>query len=375
MDIHELQIKHEHLQKTLNTAISEAKLNEEVLKRFIDIEVKMLNCDKLADLVNLLLNDFKHTFKLSVVSIFLHNKDDLAAPLLTELDPMTQGNLTLLNDVTTLTELYPDKKFCAGQIEHSLRKRVFPNHPFILSCVLLPLVNKGRVIGSLHLGARELNRYHSEYRYEYLERMSALLAVCIENCIIHENLAYLSSTDTLTKINNRHSFDIEIDKALQRANRQQQYISLLFFDIDHFKQVNDKYGHPGGDAILKAFAYLLKSTIRNTDFLARFGGEEFALLLPDCDYQQALQIAENLRGKVEKQIFDTQTGTNIHITTSIGVSSFGFDGLSNNNQNFAQLANTLLQTADDALYQAKKTGRNKAVFKQMPQHNNCISAV
>ncbi len=374
MDIRSLQKENQQLKKTLNTAISEAKLNEEVLKRFIDIEVKMLNCAKLADLINLLLNDFKHIFKLSVVSIFLHNKDDLAAGLLTDLDPNTRKHLKLLNNPQELTDIYPENNICAGQISRELRKTVFPQHPFILSCVLLPLTNKGRIIGSLHLGAREPNRYHSEYRYDYLERMSALLAVCIENCIIHENLAYLSSTDTLTKLNNRHSFDLEIDKSLQRANRQQQTLSLLFFDIDHFKQVNDKYGHPGGDAILKAFAHTLKSTIRNTDFLARFGGEEFALLLPECDHEQAVQIANNLRMKIAEQIFDTQTGHNIHITTSIGVSNFAFGLFTKSTQNFSDLANILLQSADDALYEAKKMGRNQVVFKQIPWQSNSAAS-
>lgn len=375
MDIRSLQKENQKLKKTLNTAISEAKLNEEVLKRFIDIEVRMLNCDKLATLVNLLFNDFKNIFKLSVVSLFLYNKDDLAAPLLNNLSTEAQKHLTLVNDFNHLTSIYPDNKIQAGQIDRDLRKTVFPQHPFILSCVLLPLINKGRIIGSLHLGAREPNRYHSEYRYDYLERMSSLLAVCIENCIIHENLAYLSSTDTLTKLNNRHSFDLEIDKALQRANRQQQYLSLLFFDIDHFKQVNDKYGHPGGDAILKDFANTLKSTIRNTDFLARFGGEEFALLLPDCDYSQAINIANNLRNKVAEKRFDTLTGNIINISTSIGVSCFSFDQYSKTSYNFSELANALLQSADDALYEAKGTGRNKVVFKAIPWEDNTAQSV
>ena len=174
----------------------------------------------------------------------------------------------------------------------------------------------------MHLGARELNRYHSEYRYDYLERLSALLAICIENCIIQENLAYLSSTDTLTKLYNRHSFDLEIDKALQRASRAKQCLSLLFLDIDHFKQVNDNYGHSGGDAILRAFAGILKKQLRNTDFLARFGGEEFAILLPDCDPQQAAQISNNLRAAIANHLFDTGTVKDIKVTTSIGVTSF-----------------------------------------------------
>ena len=363
MDIHVLKQQNLQLKKMLNTAINEAKLNDVVLKRFIDIEVKMLGCTKLSSLVSLLIEDFKQTFRLSVVTLTLFNKDQLVTPLLINLAAAPRKNLTLTDDVKTLSNLYPELKIHAGDIERGLKKQVFPNNPFVLSCVLLPLINKGQLIGSLHLGARELNRYHSDYRYDYLERMAALLAACIDNCVIQENLAYLSSTDTLTKLYNRHSFDLEINRALQRANRQQQRLSLLFLDIDHFKKVNDNYGHSGGDAILQSFASILKMQVRNTDFVARFGGEEFAILLPDCGPQQALQIADNLRVKVAEHAFDTNGYGEINISTSIGVSSYFFD--SEHLQSFTELGHILLKCSDEALYQAKQAGRNTVIFKAM----------
>ncbi|MCJ8338554.1 MAG: sensor domain-containing diguanylate cyclase [Pseudomonadales bacterium] len=359
-----LQQENLQLKKTLQIAVKEAQRNEEILKRFMDIEVQMLACGKLSQLINLLLVDFKNIFKLSVVTIYLHNKDELAESLLQEVDPALKKHLHIVQDLQFISEIFPTNTIRAGELNRQLRKQLFPDNPFILSSVLLPLINKNRLIGSLHLGARELNRYHSDYRYDYLERLAALLAVCIENCIIQENLAYLSSTDTLTKLYNRHSFDLEIDKALQRASRRQQPLSLLFLDIDHFKQVNDNYGHSGGDAILKAFAKILKNQIRNTDFLARFGGEEFAILLPECEPEQAAQISNNLRAVVAEHFFDTGTVKDIKVTTSIGVSSYlpGHTDI----QSFSELASILLQTSDQALYQAKFGGRNKVVYKAIP---------
>jgi len=372
MNIRALQQENLRLNKMLSTAIKEAKLNEQVLQRFIDIEVKMLGCSKLDDLIALLIKDFKHDFKLNVVTLILFDKDELVSPLLHPLPTELSGQLTLVSDTQLLSELYPQKTLLAGELDHDLRKQLFPNNPFVLSCVLLPLINKGQIVGSLHLGARDLSRYHSEYRYDYLERMASLLAVCIENCVIQENLAYLSSTDTLTKLNNRHSFDLEINLALQRANRQKHHLSLLFLDIDHFKRVNDNYGHSGGDAILKSFADILKQQLRNTDFLARFGGEEFAILLPDCDAQQAQQIANNLREKVAQYPFDTNGYGAIQISTSIGISSYFFD--QNNTQDFTELGFRLLKRSDEALYQAKQTGRNKIVFKALLQNQATASA-
>lgn len=363
MDIRQLQQKNQQLERMLNTAVNEAKLNEDVLKRFIDIEVKMLGCTKLTELISLLLTDFKTIFKLNVVTIFLHNKDDLAAPLLNNLDKNIAQHLSIYDNSQVIAELFPQQKFIAGEIDRSLRKLIFPNNPFVLSSVILPLKNKGQIVGSLHLGSKELNRYHSEYRYDYLERMSALLAVCIENCIIRENLDYLSSTDALTKTYNRHSFDLEINKAIQRASRHKNCLSLLFLDIDHFKQVNDKHGHPIGDAVLKLFASALKSQIRNTDFLARFGGEEFAILLPDCPLKQAEQIANNIRQTIEQQVFSVSAQNTLSVTTSVGVSCH--NATITSNKPFEELSQNLLQSADDALYQAKHSGRNKVIYKAM----------
>jgi len=366
MNIRALQQENLRLNKMLNTAINEAKLNEQVLQRFIDIEVKMLGSSKLDDLITLLVKDFKQDFKLSVVTLILFDKDELVSPLLHTLPAQIADHLNLINDTKVLSDLYPQKTLRAGELDRDLKKQLFPNNPFVLSCVLLPLINKGQIIGSLHLGARDLNRYHSEYRYDYLERLASLLAVCIENCVIQENLAYLSSTDTLTKLYNRHSFDLEINRALQRASRHKQHLSLLFLDIDHFKRVNDNYGHTGGDAVLKSFAKILKQQIRNTDFSARFGGEEFAILLPDCDSHQAEQIANNLREKIAEHPFDTNGHGDIHITTSIGISSYFFDKPSS--QDFSELSHLLLKNSDEALYHAKQTGRNRATFKTM-MHN------
>lgn len=371
MDIRTLQQENNKLQKTLHIAIQEAKRNEKILKRFIDIEVQMLACAKLSELIRLLLKDFKQSFRLSAVTIFLYDKDDLVMNLIESIDQKLMRQLTIYKDIDPICSLYSNNKIRAGQIDRPLRKKVFPDNPFILSCVLLPLVNKGRLIGSLHLGAKEIGRYHEEFRYEYLERMSALLAVCIENCMIHENLAHLSSTDMLTKLFNRHSFDLEIEKALQRAERHKQHLSILFLDIDHFKQVNDKHGHPSGDLILKSFAQILRNQVRNTDFLARFGGEEFAILLPDCAPNQAMMIADNLRKKVASHTFTTTTKQPLKITTSIGISCYYPQKTPMIDK--VELSHLLLETADQALYQAKHSGRNQALYQPLIIKSNAVN--
>lgn len=357
MDARKLKEENEKLKKTLRIAVSEAQRNEKILQRFIDIEVRFLACDKLINLIELLLCDFKDEFKLSAVTLFINDDSDMAKPLLQQLNPAQQKHLTFFSASSPIENIFAEQPLIAGEISRDLRKVVFPDNPFVLSCVLLPLRNKGRLIGSLHLGSREISRYHADFRYEYLTRLSSLLAICFENCIIHENLAHLSSTDMLTKLFNRHSFDLEIEKAIQRADRQTQPLNLLLLDIDHFKKVNDTYGHPSGDAILKSFAQIISQQVRNTDFLARFGGEEFAILLPNCAVEQGCSIADNVRLKVADHPFQTTVDKIINVTTSIGLSCYSPSGKTG--LNAKEIAKQLIQSADEALYRAKHSGRNQ----------------
>lgn len=163
-------------------------------------------------------------------------------------------------------------------------------------------------------------------------------------------LETVSITDALTQLNNRCRTDVYLPQALAQAQQQQQQIALIMLDIDHFKAINDNYGHLVGDAVLTHFASILKQQAREHDFLARWGGEEFILILPDADYASAREYAEQLRRKVLQHEFDTVG----HLSASFGIAiSQPLDK-----------AITLVKKADDCLYEAKKRGRNCVVTAQ-----------
>lgn len=165
-------------------------------------------------------------------------------------------------------------------------------------------------------------------------------------------LEELISTDSLTEVANRRRFDIVLHDEWRRCIRSNEPISLLMIDLDHFKKINDNYGHTAGDSCLKEIAKTLnRSMRRSADTLARFGGEEFAAIVPNCDFDSAMNLAEKMRQDVEDlTITLPNTHKEIKITTSIGVASMIARRGSSQN--------VLLDTADELLYKAKASGRN-----------------
>ena len=169
---------------------------------------------------------------------------------------------------------------------------------------------------------------------------------------IYTRTKYLSITDELTGLSNRRCFDNTLEKEFLRALRYNNKLTLVMFDIDHFKTVNDTYGHPCGDYILKEVANAALQTFRKTDTVLRFGGEEFVVILTETDIKQSEIPLERFRKTIETLDL-TYQNQQINITVSIGACQL--DQSIGNKEEF-------LQKADNALYDAKNSGRNKVVF-------------
>ncbi|RLB52583.1 MAG: GGDEF domain-containing protein [Deltaproteobacteria bacterium] len=172
----------------------------------------------------------------------------------------------------------------------------------------------------------------------------------IENSY-HEEIYRLTTVDGLTNVYNKRYFMENLEREMSRASRYDRQLSLLIFDIDHFKQINDTYGHLAGDHVLKRLAAVVMENIRREDFLARYGGEEFAIILPEIDRPNAVVMAEKIRRLVEASDFSFE-GTEISLTISVGVATI---------EDQASDAVDLIRQADGNLYQAKRSGRNKVV--------------
>ncbi|NPA25575.1 MAG: diguanylate cyclase [Deltaproteobacteria bacterium] len=159
--------------------------------------------------------------------------------------------------------------------------------------------------------------------------------------------------DPLTRIFNRRAFDTKIRQEMISFQRYGQLTSLIIIDIDHFKRINDSYGHRTGDGVLRILSEVMKKEIREVDFLARYGGEEFALILPHTPFNQALEVAERIRSKVESSRF-TYKGKPFVVTISLGVGTLRKD----------DTLESFFTRVDEALYRAKRNGRNQVVGEE-----------
>ena len=174
-----------------------------------------------------------------------------------------------------------------------------------------------------------------------------------------DGLCNLSSRDALTGLANRRQFAIALDREIDRVARTGEPALVLMADIDHFKRVNDTYGHGAGDVVLASVAQRLLECVRPMDTVARYGGEEFAIILPNCAPAFGLAVAERIRRRVEQQPVVVEGGTPIAVTFSLG-GAFG-------PQWVRSTAALWLERADQQLFRAKAEGRNRACIEQPPQ--------
>lgn len=179
--------------------------------------------------------------------------------------------------------------------------------------------------------------------------VATLGVIWMEVEMLQAELVRSAQFDSLTGIYNRGTFLAEFEREVSRAARGGAAFSLAIFDLDRFKQLNDRYGHPAGDQVLRAFADVLRSGIRKHDVVGRYGGEEFALLMPQTGKETALRVAERIRRALETRGIHVEVGR-IDVTLSAGVATYGADG-----EDWDQL----LSAADTALYEAKNAGRNR----------------
>jgi eukaryotic-like serine/threonine-protein kinase len=218
------------------------------------------------------------------------------------------------------------------------------------SWLAIPLHTRDESIGMVLVTSAHPTGY-TETQIDIADALTGQGMVAYDNARLFAQVKQLATTDELTGIFNRHQFFVLAHRELAVAHRSGLRLAAAMIDIDHFKKVNDTYGHHVGDQVIQTVARRFTETIRNTDILGRYGGEEFALILPDVG-DDAVAVAERLRTAIADSPIDTDSGP-IPITISVGVAH-----LSDADGN----AETLLVAADKGLYTAKKSGRNRVVL-------------
>jgi len=217
------------------------------------------------------------------------------------------------------------------------------------SVLCVPLKSKGKILGALELINKIGQNPFDQHDLNLASALADYAAIAIENAKLYQRAEELAITDDVTQLPNMRYFHHILDRELHRAIRLRTSLSLLFIDLDFFKLVNDNHGHLRGSQVLKEVAVLFKSGIREVDMVARYGGDEFVVLLPDTDTPKAYKVAERLRLAMENHAFVAEAGLNLKLTASLGVATF---------PDQARDKEELIKLADQAMYQAKGARRN-----------------
>jgi diguanylate cyclase (GGDEF)-like protein len=213
--------------------------------------------------------------------------------------------------------------------------------------ICVPLLAKGRTLGIVLIEHSIKDAFDDE-NMRLLEVISQQVSIAIENARLYQQMHDLATLDNLTGAYNRLYFNDKLQEEFKKAQEGGHDLSFIILDIDHFKKFNDTYGHLFGDLVLKTLSGFIMKTLRKEDVFARYGGEEFVILMPYTSLEQAKEKAEDLRIGVS-QLSITDRVVSASITISIGVSTF---------PETAGRSQELIRTADDALYEAKRAGRN-----------------
>jgi diguanylate cyclase (GGDEF)-like protein len=331
-------------QKRLENLQSEWQATQESLRQLLSQR------DQLGLLVQLL-----HHFVLATT------RQDILLTLLKELPPFLwldkmevvvfdaitlYGTWDVLSEQISIEEMANQSE---GKLPLWAREQLPKSITQTFDFVLVPVITDDAVIALMRL-SRPSKKPFTADELRFLEAVANQTALALERVKLIAFLENLSITDALTGIANRRHFEWRLSEEIERARRYKYPLSALMLDLDHFKQVNDNYGHQIGDIVLQQVAQRLRRILRRTDFLARYGGEEFIVLAPQTPADRALILAERLRQVIAESPIPVADNLQIHITISIGVAVF---------PNHAQNESELIGAADSALYKAKQMGRNR----------------
>ena len=359
--VEELTADLELRRRQLDELTAEVALNDDKMRRSQQRELRLLQATDLGSLLEEMIGGLRESYRLKYVSVVLCDPDhDIRHLLLASGTPAESfPRLVMVESLTGLAPQYValcrpwlgDYATCDHQL-------IFPDTSGIATVAMIPLIFRGNLIGSINLGSDDAQRFTREHASDFLAHLGIIGSFCIENGLNRARLLRSGFTDVLTGWHNRRYLQVRLKEELARACRDSSNLVCLMLDIDHFKQVNDTWGHAAGDAVLQELAQRVEAQVRASDVAARYGGEEFVVLLPNTDDEAGARLAERIRAAVSATLIELPGGESVRITASIGIAGIAPD---KDETDLKTIGDSLIARADVALYSAKTAGRNKVV--------------
>ena len=351
-------------ERELDALKAEVARNDAKMHRTQQRELRLLHADDLQTLIHELTGGLRSSHSLDHVSVVLCDPDhDVRHLLLAAGTPAESfDGLLMVESITGLAPQYVAlRQPWLGAFAACDHQLIFPQSRDLASVAMIPLTHRRELIGSINLGSRDAKRYTRAHATDFLAHLGVIASYCIDNTVNRARLLRSGFTDVLTGWHNRRYLQVRLHEELARARRDRHHVVCLMLDVDHFKKINDSFGHAAGDAVLQELANRIDAQIRASDVAARYGGEEFIVLLPDTEVSSGVKLAERIRRAVASAPYVLPGGEQQTITASIGIAGVAPDA---DADDLKTIGESLIARADVALYRAKSDGRDRVAMDE-----------
>jgi diguanylate cyclase (GGDEF)-like protein len=347
---------------------AEAGRNEAVFRRTLERELAVLDAQTLPELLRVIVDGMRSSYGLEAVTLVVQDpQHEVRHMLLGDgHSPGAFAGVVFTDSVLALApQMHSLVRPWLGSYVGADHQLLFPGRSGLASVAILPLRRGGQLVGALNFGSADPARFSRQLASDFLGHLATIVGFAFESACNRARLVRAGVTDYLTGWHNKRYLHSRLREEIARSQRHGTPLALLMMDLDHFKDVNDGYGHLSGDAAIREVASRIESEVRDSDAAARFGGDEFVVLLPGAGPAQATQAAQRIMRAVSAAPVELAPGACRTLTLSVGIAVHSPRAGANAGAAEGELksrAEQLLAEADAALYRAKAAGRNRSVL-------------
>lgn len=339
--------------------IERVRENDQIANRFHKVERKILSVLNFKDFFEILLTEIIQTFQMPYVWLSVIEGSEVEEVLRSTSDE--SGILS--NRINMIKESVFNGLVGTGTTPLLINRDLKPYYTFfpeknayiIKSMAIAPITLDGKIIGSLNQGDNDVTRFEPGKDTGLLEQLALKVSLCLSNVTAHEKLKFLAFHDPLTELLNRRVMESVLKREFSRSKRFERVLSLIFIDLDDFKDVNDTYGHDAGDELLKYVAEKLVQLTRETDVVSRYAGDEFVVILPETELKKANTLLTRIQTYFQNNPMPFN-GANISVSISFGAAS--------TRESEINTSDFLLKKADQRLYLVKQSNKSDSENKK-----------